>query len=225
MGLVILALGVVLLMNGTAGCAATETRVGNQCFTVGDGSGLARPLDQQGGRMTGLLVIAIGGVVGVAGGWLTFFGDRSVTPATGVGDRIELARREGWRFLDVDPDLLADWSDTPDFGEDQPAYAVLRGVHDDLEFVVFDYRKPDTGELATAWIVYLPQPSRTFVKWATSQDPLYRRPLNMVGVRSDAIVDIGRRVHRSVEPESILRQVRALAEIIRRFESQAAAGS
>lgn len=224
-GLVILALGVVLLMNGTAGCGPAETRVGNQCVTVGDETGLARPLEHSVGRLAGMLTIGLGVLLGAAGVYLTFFADRSVSPATGVGDRIELARREGWRFLDVDPDLLADWSDTPDFGEDQPAYAVLRGVHDDLEFVVFDYRKPDSGELATAWIVYLPEPSRAFVKWATSQEPLYRRPLNMVGVRADAIVDIGRQVHRSTEPESVLRQIRALAEIIRHFEGQAAASS
>ncbi|MEU8655588.1 hypothetical protein [Actinoplanes philippinensis] len=47
----------------------------------------------------------------------------------------------------------------------------------------------------------------------------------MVGVRADAIVDIGREQHRSTEPGAVLRQVRALAEIVRRFQAQAAASS
>ena len=101
----------------------------------------------------------------------------------------------------------------------------IRGTYEDLEFVVFDFRRPDSGQAATAWIVYLPCPSRTFVEWATSEQPLYRRPLHLVGVRADAIVDIGREQHRSTEPDSVLRQIRALTEIVRRFEARAAASS
>ncbi|GAA1600195.1 hypothetical protein [Actinoplanes couchii] len=220
-GLGVLCLGVILLLNGGASCGATEIQVGGQCITYGDGA--SRTLESDGiGRLAGRLTLGAGGLIAAAGVWLVFFADRSVPQSAGVGDRIELARRNGWQFLDVDGDLLEAWSDTPDFGEDQPAYAVLRGFLDDLEFVVFDFRKPDTGALRTAWIVYLPEPSRSFVKWATAQEPLYRRPLNMVGVRADAIVDIGAGPHRSTEPDAVLRQVRALVEIVRRFESQAA---
>ncbi|GAA4921594.1 hypothetical protein [Actinoplanes utahensis] len=226
LGLGILVLGVVLLLNDTATCTTTEMRAGNQCITVGDGGGVVRSLERQGDdRFAALLAIALGIMVAGAGVWLTFFADRSVVPATGVGDRIELARRHGWSFVDVDPELLADWSDTPDFGEGRPAYAVLRGTYTELDFVIFDFRRPGTGELSTAWIVYLPVPSRVFVTWATAQEPLYRHPLNMVGVRTDAIADIGARLHRSTEPDSVLRQVRALAEIVRRFEAQKAANS
>ncbi|MEU4621812.1 hypothetical protein AB0G04_17785 [Actinoplanes sp. NPDC023801] len=198
-------------------------RAGNQCVTYGDGSGVARTIDEPAAGPAALLALVLGGLLAVAAAWLLFFADRSVRPATGVGDRIELARRHGWRFLDVDPDLLADWRDNPDFGGDQPAYAVLSGFLDDLEFVIFDFRRPGTGATGTAWIVYLPQPSWSFVEWAAAQQ--FRRPLHMVGVRPDAIVDIGREQHRSTEPEAVLRQVRALAGIVRLFESQAAASS
>ncbi len=226
-GLGVLVLGVALILGGSSGCTGTEMHVGNQCVTYGDGWEVARPPDQRNDilRLVALTAVGLGGLLTVAGGWLLFFADRSVRPVTGVGDRIELARRQGWQFADIDRDLLADWKDTPDFGTGRPAYAVLRGVYDDLDFVVFDFRKPDTGEAATAWIVYLPHPARTFVEWATAQELLYRRPLHMVGVRADAIVDIGREQHRSTEPDSVLRQVRALAEIIHRFEAKMAAGS
>ncbi|SDT71758.1 hypothetical protein [Actinoplanes derwentensis] len=223
-GLGLLALGVILLLNGGASCRATEMQIGGQCITYGDGaSRILEPDDT--GRLAGRLIIGAGGLVAAAGVWLVFFADRSIPRSAGVGDRIELARRHGWQFLDVDGDLLDAWSDTPDFGEDQPAYAVLRGYYDDLEFVVFDFRKPETGVLSTAWIVYLPDPTRAFVKWATAQEPLYRRPLTMVGVRADAIVDIAARPHRSTEADAVLRQVRALVEIVRRFESQATTSS
>lgn len=225
-GLAFLTLGVVLRLGGSTGCTGTETHVGNQCVTYGDGWEVARPPDRRSetNRLAALAALGAGGLLTVTGGWLIFFADRSARPVTGVGDRIELARRNGWQFLDVDQDLLADWRDTPDFAAARPAYAVLRGFYDDLEFVVLDFRR-DSGEAATAWIVYLPRPSREFVGWATAQELLYRRPLHRVGVRADAIVDIGREQHRSTEPDSVLRQVRALAEIIRRFEAQAAAGS
>lgn len=223
-GLGILLLGVVLLLNDTAACGAAEIRAGNKCITVGDSGEVVRSIERDGeARVVALLTIALGVLVAGAGVWLTFFAERSVVPSTGVGDRIELARRHGWRFADVDHQLLADWSDTPDFGAGQPAYAVLRGEYTELDFVVFDFRRPGTGELSTAWIVYLPVPSRAFVTWATAQEPLYRHPLHMVGVRTDAIADIGARLHRSTDQDSVLRQVRALAEIIRRFEAQLAA--
>ncbi|MDI6098663.1 hypothetical protein QLQ12_08615 [Actinoplanes sp. NEAU-A12] len=226
-GLAVSVLGVVLFLAGSVGCAGTEMHVGNQCVTYGDGWEVARPPDRRSDvqRLAALTAIGLGGLLTAAGGWLLFFADRSARPATGVGDRIELARRQGWQFVDVDPELLTDWKDTPDFGAGQPAFAVLRGLYGDLDFVVFDFRKPDTGEFATAWIVYLPHPSRMFVEWATAQEPLYRRPLHMVGVRADAVVEIGREQHRSTEPDSVLRQVRALAEIIHRFEARASAGS
>lgn len=223
-GLGILSLGVILLLNGGASCGATETQVGGQCITYGDGGSRTLESDDT-GRLLGRLAIGAGGLIAAVGVWLVFFADRSIPRSAGVGDRIELARRYGWQFLDVDGDLLSAWSDTPDFGADQPAYAVVRGYYDDLEFVVFDFRRPDTGVLRTAWIVYLPEPSRSFVRWATAQEPLYRRPLTMVGVRADAIVDIAGQPHRSTEPEAVLRQVRALVEIVRRFESQAATSS
>jgi hypothetical protein len=225
-GLAVLGLGLVLFVSGETGCGATEVRAVNQCVTYGDSGAVTRTLDEQRPDPAALLAIALGGLLAVAAAWLLFFADRSARPATGVGDRIELARRHGWQFTDVDPQLLADWADNPDFGAaDQPAYAVLRGFLDDLEFVIFDFRRPETGVAGTAWIVYLPQPSRSFVEWATEQQPLYRRPLHMVGVRPDAIVDIGREQHRSTEPDAVLRQVRALGGIVRRFESQAAASS
>lgn len=223
-GLGVLLLGVVLLLDGGASCGATEIQIGGRCITGGDGASRALELDGD-ARLTARLTIALGGLIAAAGVWLVFFADQSISQSAGVGDRIELARRRGWQFRDVDAELLTAWSDTPDFGADQPAYAVLRGWYDELEFVVFDFRAPDTGELNTAWIVYLPGPSRAFVSWATAQEPLYRRPLNMVGVRADAVVDIGAKLHRSTEPDAILRQVRALVEIVRRFESQATATS
>ncbi|GIE78975.1 hypothetical protein Aph02nite_49250 [Actinoplanes philippinensis] len=224
-GLAVLVVGIGLSLSGSVSCGAAETPAGNRCITQGDG--IARAVEQAGsaGHPAAPLALGVGGVLAAAGVWLVFFADRSVRPATGVGDRIELARRNGWRFLDVDRELLADWADNPDFGADQPAYAVLRGSYEELEFVVFDFRRPGSGQAGTAWIVYLPYPSRTFVEWATTQQPLYRRPLHMVGVRADAIVDIGREQHRSTEPGAVLRQVRALAEIVRRFETQAAASS
>ncbi|PRX26001.1 hypothetical protein CLV67_101727 [Actinoplanes italicus] len=224
-GLAVLVLGLVLFVSADTGCGATEVRAGNQCVTYGDGGGVTRAIGEQSTHPAALPGIVLGGLLAAAAAWLLFFADRSVRPATGVGDRIELARRHGWRFLDVDPGLLADWGDNPDFDAGQPAYAVLRGFLDDLEFVVFDFRRPGTGATGTAWIVYLPQPSWSFVEWATTQQPLYRRPLHKVGVRPDAIVDIGREQHRSTEPDAVLRQVRALAGIVRRFESQAAASS
>jgi hypothetical protein len=224
-GLAVLFLGFVLFVSAGTGCGGTEIRAGNQSVTYGDGGDVTRAIDEPSADPAALLTIVFGGLLAAAAAWLLFFADRSVRPATGVGDRIELARRHGWRFLDVDPELLADWGDNPDFGADQPAYAVVRGFLDDLEFVIFDFRRPGDGTTGTAWIVYLPQPSRSFVEWATTQQPLYRRPLHMVGVRADAIVDIGREQHRSTEPDAVLRQVRALAGIIRRFESQAAASS
>jgi hypothetical protein len=224
-GLAVLVVGIGLLLDGTGGCAAAEMRAGNKCITDGDGA--ARTLDQTTaeGHPAAPLTLGLGGLLGAAGVWLVFFADRSVRPVTGVGDRIELARRHGWRFADVDRELLADWADNPDFGADQRAYAVLRGSYQDLEFVVFDFRRAGSGSAGTAWIVYLPHPSRTFVEWATTQQPLYRRPLHKVGVRSDAIVDIGREQHRSTDPEAVLRQVRALAEIVQRFEARTAASS
>ncbi|WP_430780367.1 hypothetical protein [Actinoplanes sp. G11-F43] len=223
-GLAVLASGVILLLTGDSTCGTTEMHIGGQCITYGDGS--SRVLEPDGQtRLPALVAVGLGGLIAAAGVWLVFFADQSVPQSAGVGDRIELARRQGWQFLDVDADLLTAWSDTPDFGEEQPAYAVLRGHYDDLEFVVFDFRKPDTGELCTAWIVYLPEPSRAFVRWATAQEPLYRRPLNLVGVRADAVVDIAARLHRSTEPDAVLRQVRALVEIVRRFEAQAATSS
>ncbi|BEL10128.1 hypothetical protein Q0Z83_083190 [Actinoplanes sichuanensis] len=224
-GLAVLVVGIGLSVGGSADCADVETRAGNKCITYGDGA--ARTLDEAAAEEhpAAPLTLGLGGLLAAAGVWLVFFADRSVRPATGVGDRIELARRHGWRFADVDRELLADWADNPDFGADQPAYAVLRGSFEDLEFVVFDFRRPGSGSTGTAWVVYLPHPSRTFVEWATAQQPLYRRPLHKVGVRADAIVDIGREQHRSTEPDAVLRQIRALAEIVHRFEAQAAASS
>jgi hypothetical protein len=224
-GLAALVVGIGLLLDGSGGCEAAEMRAGNKCITYGDGA--ARTLDRTTaeGHPAAPITLGLGGLLAAGGVWLVFFTDRSVRPATGVGDRIELARRHGWRFADVDRELLADWADNPDFGADQPAYAVLRGSYEELEFVVFDFRRPGSGSAGTAWIVYLPYPSRTFVEWATTQQPLYRRPLHKVGVRADAIVDIGREQHRSTEPDAVLRQVRALAEIVHRFEAQAAASS
>ncbi|MEU4159619.1 hypothetical protein [Actinoplanes sp. NPDC026670] len=224
-GLALLVAGIALSLGGSADCAAVETRAGNKCITYGDGA--ARTLDETATEEhpAAPVTLGLGGLLAAAGVWLVFFADRSVRPATGVGDRIELARRYGWRFADVDRELLADWADNPDFGADQPAYAVLRGSFEDLEFVVFDFRRPGSGTAGTAWVVYLPHPSRTFVEWATTQQPLYRRPLHKVGVRADAIVDIGREQHRSTEPDAVLRQIRALAEIVQRFEAQAAASS
>jgi hypothetical protein len=224
-GLAVLGLGLVLFVSAETGCGISEVRAGNQCVTYGDSGAVTRTLDEQRADPAALLAIALGALLAAAAAWLLFFADRSARPATGVGDRIELARRHGWEFTDVDPHLLADWADNPDFGADQPAYAVLRGFLDDLEFVVFDFRRPGTGVAGTAWIVYLPQPSWSFVEWATGQQPLYRRPLHKVGVRPDAIADIGREQHRCTEPDAVLRQVRALGEIVRRFESQAAANS
>jgi hypothetical protein len=224
-GLAVLVAGIGLSVTGSTGCEAAEMRAGNRCITYSDG--VARTVERSGaeGHPAAPLALGLGGLLAAAGVWLVFFADRSIRPATGVGDRIELARRHGWQFVDVDRELLADWADNPDFGADQPAYAVLRGTYEDLEFVVFDFRRPASGQAATAWIVYLPYPSRAFVEWATGEQPLYRRPLHLVGVRADAIVDIGREQHRSTEPDSVLRQVRALAEIVRRFETQAAASS
>ncbi|WP_433793225.1 hypothetical protein [Actinoplanes sp. CA-252034] len=224
-GLAALVVGIGLSLGGSESCGATAMRAGSKCITYGDG--IARTVEAADveGSPAAPLTLGLGGLLAAAGVWLVFFTDRSARPATGVGDRIELARRHGWRFLDVDRELLADWADNPDFGADQPAYAVLRGSYGELEFVVFDFRRPGSGQAGTAWIVYLPYPSRTFVEWATTQQPLYRRPLHKVGVRADAIVDIGREQHRSTEPDAVLRQVRALAEIVQRFEAQAAASS
>lgn len=224
-GLAALVAGVGLSLADGVDCADVETRAGNKCLTYGDG--IARSLDGPGtaGDPAAPVTLGLGGLLAAVGVWLVFFADRSVRPVTGVGDRIELARRYGWRFADVDRELLADWADTPDFGAGQPAYAVLHGSFQGLEFVVFDFRRPVSGTAGTAWVVYLPHPSRTFVEWATTQQSLYRRPLYKVGVRADAIVDIGREQHRSTEPDAILRQVRALAEIVARFEARAAGPS
>ncbi|MGC4749313.1 hypothetical protein ACLQ28_27210 [Micromonospora sp. DT201] len=218
-GIAILILGAVSLAAGSNSCGGSKMSEGDTCITYRDGQ---RSVEDAEGQRTvnqseaGAL-IGLGALMALLGGFL-IRGDRGTDPSAPVTDRLELARREGWQFTEVDAELVDTLRHHLRFESSPAAWSVLRGTHDGLRFVIFDYTW--IGKTFTAWLVHLPEPSPEFARWATSTTSGWRKPLTDVVVDERAVIGSGP-VFRAKDPERVLKPIRSLTELVRRYERSA----
>jgi hypothetical protein len=212
-GLVVVFVGIHELT--TVECGGRQMTNGDSCVNLGSGG--TRDFEQQHRFNEGFGSVAIGvGVALLLGAGVYLLRTRELPPHT-YHDRQELARREGWDFQASDTGLLKEWQPlSAHLASTEDLRGVIRGTLDGLRFAVFDYSAYD-GE-NTAWVVYLPEPAPPgFRNWCKGRR-LRRRPLNLLQSTPNALINYGVRQHRSRRPDNVLRQVRALATIVRRFE-------
>lgn len=214
-----LILGAVFLADGSNSCGGSEMSEGDTCVTYRDGQRSVR--DAEGQRAVnqskGGALVGLGALMVLLGGFL-IRGDRGTDLSAPVTDRLELARREGWQFTEVDTELVDTLRQHLQFESSPAAWSVLHGTHDGLRFVIFDYTW--VGKTFTAWLVHVPEPSPEFATWATSTTLGWRKPLTGVMVDERAVIGSGP-VFRAKDPERVLKPIRFLTELVRRYERSA----
>ncbi|BEL01877.1 hypothetical protein Q0Z83_000680 [Actinoplanes sichuanensis] len=219
-GLVMLVSGTLWLLSDSVSCGGSEMRSGDECVTYSDGE--STTLDLAGQRRAeqfkGGALALFGAVLTLTGGLLVR-SDRGKDPSAPVDDRINLGRRDGWSFTDVDTDLLTTWRHQVHFSSGPAAWSVLSGIQDGVRFVIFDYRLGDSPR--TAWMVFPNEPSPEFRKWALSRGIGARGPLNTVEEDERALIGTGR-LFRSKKPDHVLRPLTRLVEAVRRYERETA---